>query len=93
MNTALIYISREILEYIFKGSDCGYKTNLPKDTIIRSVIQEDRIFNPLRFCIRAESSEFPKVAEGAEYPIFDVIITKFEYNTNPAEKDCFFVDA
>ena len=78
MNTAVIYVSREVFDYILKGSDYGYTTNLPKDMKVLSIVQDNRIYNPLRFVIFAESAEFPKVAEGAELPVVDAVITRFE---------------
>lgn len=76
MNTAIVYLSRECLEYIFKGLDYGYKTNLPKDSRIISIVTDAKVYNPLRFMMFVESSEFSPVAEGAEYPIFDFIVTR-----------------
>ena len=76
MNTAMIYLSRESLEYILKGLEYGYITNLPKDAKIISISSDNKIYNPLRFVMFVESVEFSKVAEGAEYPIFDLVITR-----------------
>lgn len=78
MNTAIIYVSREILEDILKGLEYGYKTNTPKDMKILSIIPDYRTYNPLRFAIYAESSEFEKVAEGDEYPIFYIYIERIQ---------------
>lgn len=76
MNTAMIYLSRESLEYILKGLEYGYVTNLPKDAKIISISSDNKIYNPLRFIMFVESSEFSKVAEGAEYPVFDLVVTR-----------------
>jgi len=76
MNTCVIKMSREILEMFLKGSDTPFTTNAPLDMRVVGMREEIGIYKPRTFVVFAESSEFPCTAEGGDYPIFDLVVTR-----------------
>ena len=75
-NICVIEVSREILEMFLKGSDAAFETNAPADIKIIDIVDRKNIYRPLSFIFLAESSSFSENAEGAEYPVFEVIVTR-----------------